>query len=190
MDLHLDITAPGRRPKPLHAEVARQLSEADLALLASDRGTAAQPLKRIGERHHALARNLAAGLSPGQAAAITGLCLSRVSVLQGDPAFQELMQFYRQEKDAAFADMYEQLAGLSKDALLLMRERLEEAPEEFSNPMLLEIVTKLADRSGHGPSSRSEVNVNVNIAGRLEEARKRAKLAAQGQIIDAQAQEL
>lgn len=190
MDFNFDITSPGRRAKPLEAEVARPLAEADLALLATERGITQAPLKRISERHHALARNLAAGLSPAQAAAITGMCGSRISVLQGDPAFQELVTFYRGEKDAAFADMYEQLAGLSKDALLLLRERLEDTPEDFGNGMLLEIVTKLADRSGHGPASRSEVSVNVNIASRLEEARKRARAAALGQVIDAEAQEL
>lgn len=190
MHLDLDIqglTAPGRRSTPLRAEVQRPLRDSDLALLAADRGTTAPALKRISERHHALARNLAAGLSPGEAAVVIGMCASRVSVLQGDPAFQELLQFYRSEKDASFADMYEQLAGLSKDALLLMRERLEDSPEDFSNPQLLEIVTKLADRSGYGPTSTQQnLNVNVDIASRLEVARKRARAAARGEIIEVQ----
>jgi hypothetical protein len=188
MDLRLDISslsAPGRRSQPLEAAVVRPLRDADLAMLADNRGTTQPALKRISERHHALARNLAAGLSPGEAAAIVGLCSSRVSVLQGDPAFEELVRFYRGNKDAVYADMYEQLAGMGKDALLLLRERLEETPEDFTNGMLLDVVTKLADRSGHGPTSTQQnLNVNVNIASRLEEARKRARSAAQGQVIE------
>ena len=187
-DLALDLTSltsRGRRAEPLDAVVCRPLRDADLALLTASRGTGASPLKRISERHHALARNLAAGLSPGEAAAVVGMCGSRISVLQGDPAFEELVRFYRQQKDVVYADMYEQLAGMSKDALLLLRERMEDTPEEFSNGMLLEIVTKLADRSGHGPTSTTQnLNLNVNIAARLEEARKRALASARGEVID------
>ena len=186
MDLDLrDITAPGRRAQPLEASVLRPLRGADLELLKGERGSAPAKLKRISERHHSLARSLAAGLSPGEAAATVGLCSSRVSILQDDPAFKELVEFYRANKDAVYAEMYEQLAGMSKDALLVLRERLEDDPDEFSNAQLLDVVTKLADRSGHGPqTSTTNLNVNVGIAGRLEEGRKRALAAARGETIE------
>jgi hypothetical protein len=72
--------------------------------------------------------------------------------------------------------MHEVLAGMSKEAALEIAERLEDDDMREKMPLasLLEIVKVGADRSGHGPSSSStQVNVNVNLASRLEEARKR-----------------
>lgn len=151
----------------------RRLTEEDLRLLSEEKGSKPAPLQRLRERHHALARNLAGGMRPEAAAAICGLSVSRVSILQGDPAFKDLVLFYRSEVEAQYAQVHEQLAGASLDALVILRERMEDTPDKIKTETLMEVVKMGADRTGYGPTSKTDVNVNVNLASRLEEARKR-----------------
>lgn len=189
MGLDLDIeslTGPGRRPAPVQAHVERDLTEADLALLAQGGSIEAPPLKRLTERHHGLARLLASGVKEGVAGALLGYSGSRVSILKSSPAFRELLELYRSEQDAVFLSTAEQLAGLSKDAILLLRERLEDEPEKLTTGALMELVKLTADRTGFGPKSTQDVNVNVNLADRLEAARARARqaLLPQGEVIE------
>ena len=150
----------------------RDLMPADVALL----GTGAAkppPIKKILQRHHALARCLAAGMTQHEAGLATGYSDSRVSILMDDPTFLELVDLYRRDVDTKFQDMQERLLGLSIDAIDELHERLESNPASLSSAMLLQIVEKTADRSGNGPSTTQNVNVNVNMASRLEAARKR-----------------
>lgn len=179
--LGLDVRTVGRAPKAIHAVEVRELVDADLAMLSTERGIAAQPLKRLGERHHALARTLAAGTPPGEAALVVGLTGSRVSILLSDPTFQELVEFYRDKVDAAFVGMQETLAGLAHDAALELRMRLEDTPEDVTVNQLIEITKLGADRTGHGPSSKQEHSFSSGIADRMQEARERV---AKRKLID------
>lgn len=170
------LRTTGRAAKPISAVLVRELDEADLVLLGEERGVKAAPLKRLSERHHALARCLAQGMTSGDAAINCGYVASRVSVLQADPAFQELVHFYRQDVNSKYLDMHGILAGLSIDAAMELRERLEADAEveekKLSVTALIELTKLGADRTGFGPQS-SQLNVNVDLAGRLEAARKR-----------------
>lgn len=159
---------------PLEFAVVRPLQEADLVLLASPGATPAIPLKRISERHHALARLLALGTAPSEAAVVVGYELSRVSILQGDPSFKELVEFYRAQVDAEFADTVGQLAGFSKDVLQELRGRLEDKPESFDNKELKELLVTTLDRTGFGPTHKQEQTITVNLGERLAQARLRA----------------
>lgn len=175
MDLSAEIfRTRGRAPKPVVATVVRQLDTADLVLLGQEKGSKTPAIKRLRERHHALARNIASGMSPGEAGLLQGYSLSRVSILQNDPAFKELLEFYRQDAQRPYRDLHVRLSGLSMDAAEELSNRLEEEPEKITNNQLMEITKLGADRTGHGPSSTS-LNVNVDLAGRLEAARKRVK---------------
>lgn len=166
----------GRAAKPLDAVVLRSLTSADLSLLADEKGSKPSAIKRLSDRHHALARNLAAGMSESEAAIIVGLTLNRVSILKGDPAFEELLEFYRQDVTRVYRDMHEKLHGVATTALNLIEERLEDEPEKVSTSQLLEITKMGADRSGFGPATtNTNVNVNIDLAGRLEAARKRVE---------------
>lgn len=149
----------GRRAAPLEAEKLRELRPADLALLDVEGRPAGSPklLAKLGERHHSLARALAAGMKDGQAAIITGYCVSRISTLKGDPTFQGLLDFYRANLDSTYADLHERMATLSLDAVNRLQELMEEAPDSLSPSLTLDIVKALADRTGHGPVSKSEV---------------------------------
>lgn len=178
MDLDLDITprTRGRAPAQISATFVRELEEADVALLAAERGSKAPALKRISDRHHALARALASGMGEGEAAIVCGYDISRISILKSDPAFRELLAFYREEKDRAFRSVQDKLAGIAGDALDELQTRLEDEPEKLSVAQLLNIVTMGADRSGNGPQSTQHVNVNEGLTLRMEAAR--ARLAA------------
>lgn len=166
----------GRAPAALCAAQVRELDETDVALLREERGVKAPALKRLSERHHALARCLASGMEEADAAITCGYVASRVSILKADPAFQELLVFYRQNVNSKYLDMHGVLAGLSLDAAAELRERLEldiEAEDKKITVGQLMELTKLgADRTGFGPQS-SQLNVNVDLAGRLQAARER-----------------
>lgn len=177
MDLGLDIIrTTGRASKAVHAVAVRELLPEDLLLLNEERGTKTPALKRLSNRHHALARNLASGMSHGEAALIVGLTNSTVSILLGDPAFKELVEFYQKDVDRVYRDVHQSLAEMSHDAIQLIQERLEdpEKAEKISTGQLLSIASMGADRTGFGPATKStNVNVNVDLGNRLENARKR-----------------
>ena len=177
---NLDINSlatPGRRAHAVESSVRRELRPEDLLLLATaERAVPVLPLKSLTERHHRLARLLAAGTKPGEAGIICGYEAARVSNLQTSPAFKELIAFYADVKDREFASTFEQLAGLAHDATMKLREKLESDEEELTIGQLLEIGKFAADRAGLGPSSTTkQVNVNINFAARLDEARRRAR---------------
>lgn len=158
--LDLSPRLQGRPRASLHAQVTRDLTGADIAALAQCRDTKPAPLKRIRSSHHALARCLASGMKPGQAALVTGYDGARISVLQGDPAFAALVDDYRREAREVFADMAERMSNLSLDAIEILQERLHEAPEGFTIPILLDLIKSFADRTGHGPGQEVKLTMN------------------------------
>lgn len=180
-----DLSRAGRKSAPIEAVVARPLRQADFVLLSECRSVAPIPIERITERHHAAARLTAQGLKPGEIAAILGYTVARLSNLRRDKAFQDLVELYMDTKEAEFVEVNARMAGISKDALVLIQERLEEDHENISLKELRETAVVFADRTGHGPTS-SQVNINVtaDMGDRLEKARARAKAAALGDVID------
>jgi len=146
------MAGPGRLPTPLDVEYVRDINEADLALMAiQPLGSVPPALKRITDRHHSLARLLASGVPDGEAALITGYDISRVSILKNSPAFQELLALYQSETRREFTSVLEHMAGVSRDALLELRERLEEDAARFSNADLVKVATEFIDRTVSGP---------------------------------------
>lgn len=176
VDLGLDITRTrGRAPKPVPAVELRDLTDADLALLDTEKGVRAPTIKKLKESHHALARALASGMRPAEAAQVTGYSLSRISIIQADPAFKDLMEVYRAEVGEAYDVLHGKMAAMAVDAVEEMHERLLDDPTEFSTNQLLDVAKTFADRTGFGPATKSTtVNVNVDLANRLEAGRRRA----------------
>lgn len=169
--------------EPLIAVLDRELTKEDLVALAEPRETKAPSLRRLSTRHHALARALAEGMTPGEAALMCNYVLSRVSILQDDPTFQELVNHYRKMVDAQYLDLHNRLAGLSMDAAGILADRMEDKPEEFENIELMKLVALGADRTGYGPSSTTNHNHVVGFANRLDKARERAA-ALRAPVID------
>lgn len=172
-DLGFDLHLSGRAPKALGAEVVRELTQSDLALLATERGVQPSHVQRITNRHHALARCLASGMSATEAGLVTGYTGSRISVLRGDPAFEELIAFYQGEKGLPVQDLQDKMTALAADTITELQERLETNPESFAVGELHDQFKLVADRSGFGPKA-TNVNVNVNLGDRMRTARERA----------------
>lgn len=167
------------------------LLDADIAMLTElsrDRVGAGKlaPLQRITNRHHALARMIASGSTNIEAGIVTGYAQITVTNLLSDPSFQELVTFYAGEANDEYRSFHNQLAGLGEDALQELRRRVEESPTELGAGFLLDVITKTADRTGNGPSTKTtqEINVNIGLADRLANARKRAQLAMDGVMRD------
>jgi hypothetical protein len=156
----------GQPPKEVFAEYERDLTAADLAALSLPKGTAPRSLVRIHASHHSLARCLATGMKPGQAALVTGYSPSRISILQSDPAFSALVADYQAEAKSAFADLAERMNDLSLDAIEILQERLHDTPEGFTIPVLLDIVKTFADRTGHGPNQEVHLKMSTDLIDR------------------------
>jgi hypothetical protein len=189
-DSVLGLVRRGRPRAQITYEIVRPIKAADLAMLAATDGlpNAGGTVKRLTDRHHGLARLIASGVAVGEAGAIMGYEGPRVSVLQADPAFQELVSMYRERVDEAFVSTMDQLSGMNRDVILELRERLEQAPEKFSNNELRQLLETSLDRTGYGPTHKQETSITVSLSERLDEARKRALAArrAEAQIIDAE----
>lgn len=177
-DLGLRLT--GRQNKHVTAVIAGNLTPSDLESLQDERGTVAPPIKKLRAKHHALARSIASGVSDGDAAVLIGYTSSRVSILKSDPSFKELVRFYTAKVDDQYLGMHERMAGLGLDAVNELSDRLDEDAESFSNTQLLEMASRMGDRTGHGPSSSTNINVKVGLADRLQQARLRMEEAVAG----------
>lgn len=187
------LRTTGRVERDLDPEFVRPLEASDLELLSKERGTqkpkTMSSLSRLSERHRNLARLLAIGKPGWECAAITGYTESHISILQSDPAMQNLIKHYREEVDIVYTQTNEKIAQLAGTAVDILQDRLEdpEKAEKMSDGQLLQIAAFAADRSGNGPASKSEVNVTIGVAERLEAARKRV-LASR--LIEAKAVEV
>lgn len=185
LDLELvDLTLPalrGRKPAALEVAQVGELTREDLAALSVERGIKQVPLKRLSERHHALARMLGSGVEVQESAYANGYEPARVHMLLQDEAFKELVEHYRIIPDAVYADLHQRLSGLSIDAAdEIDRRMVEDANRDegeapaISTSQLLNIVTIGADRTGFGPATKStHIHIHAGLAARLDAARKR-----------------
>lgn len=175
-ELVLGSARGGRKvAKPLALEVVRELGEGDLPALQAPQalGSTAPALVAIRNTHHMLARLLAEGRKPQECSLITGHSASRISILQNDPAFKDLVAYYRENVEAQYADVHARLAGLGMTAVEELQQRLEEEPEKFSAREVKEIAEFALDRSiapkktaggpgGGGPGSGG-LSININF---------------------------
>jgi hypothetical protein len=186
MDIGIQFKPPparGRKKMVLNATKTRDLTEADVGALwdVPEGGleSEANPVLKIRNTHHALARLLAEGRKQVEVSAITGYSPSYISTIQHDPAFKNLVSYYRGQVEEQFTSVHERLAALSMLSAEELQARLTENPEEFTIRELNDLLTLAADRTGFGPQSRNvNVNVNVDFASRLESARRRAGIGA------------
>jgi len=172
--MNKQVRTSGRAKKNVFAELDRLLGEDDLEMLSEEREIKAPQIVALRERHHAIARLIAEGKKPGEAALLCRYSQSRVSILLDDPAFMELVEHYRGLVNEEFVDFQKKLAELGLDAAMLLQERMEDKPDELSDSLLLQLVQVSADRTGHGPSAKSEINIKIGLADRLNQARQRS----------------
>jgi hypothetical protein len=173
--MSLGLRTTGRATKPIGYDILGELTEEDLESLTKERGTQPPAVMVMRERHHALAKSIASGVKPGDAAHIHRYSASRVSILLGDPAFQELVEHYRGLADEQYVDFHAKLGQLAVDASHLLQERMEDPEQavDISTGQLLQIITAGADRTGFGPTQKTEVNHKIGLADKLADARNR-----------------
>lgn len=142
-------SARGKRPQPAAVSYVRDLGPEDAELITNPPALGSQTpsLVRLRTAHHALARLLAEGVPAVQASAITGYSLSRITILQADPAFADLLSYYKGQVAEKYLDVHERLGVLGMTAVEELQERLEERPEEFKNRELMELAEMALDRS-------------------------------------------
>lgn len=181
-DLELLLRSPpGGRAPAANGSLVRDLTEADLhALHTAKLNVPPKLISRIRNTHHALARLVAAGVRNEEISRITGFSPSWISTLSNqDPAFKNLVEYYREQVASEFSEvhisLHERLTSVAMLAAEELQERLTNEPESLSPGELNDLVKSAADRTGFGPQTKStNVNVNIDLAERLEAARKRA----------------
>lgn len=169
--------AKGRKERALDAEVLRPLGPEDQVELLEYKANKAPALTRIRARHHTLARCVAGGMQPTEAAAACGMTPQTVYNLLDDPTFKELLTAYKTDVNKVYLDFHQRLADLAIESVEVLHDRVENTPEEVTTGQLIELVKTTADRTGHGPqTSNTNVNINVGMADRLKAARERVKV--------------
>ena len=173
---------------PIPLDVKPLTAEKVAAASRREEGIKPSALERLTSRHHAIARDIAAGVRTGDVAAKYGLTPSRISILKGDGTFNDLVEFYRARGDAMFDLVHERLAGVAFDALEVIADRITDPDQaaEIDLSELTKLVQMTTDRTGHAPKRVEEKNVNINFGDQLEAARQRAR----ERIIDATAIEV
>lgn len=180
----LDFRIQGRAAKPVECEIVRELTGVDLALLDAPRESKPSSIKKLRDAHHNIARLLAQGLGTTEVAEHTGYSISRVSILQADPAFIELVAFYRKHvaevAEEVLTDATVKMTTVRNEIIEELHDRLSEAPETIPTDTLLDALKVTADRTGMGPMSKSlNAHVHVDLADRIAAGRRRvAQLGA------------
>ena len=142
--------AKGDKLAQLEIDYIRDLTAADVEILNTIPLTdeSYTPVKSLRATHHALARLLAQGIKPEEAAATTGHSVSRVYVLQTqDRAFIDLVEHYRTEVSSQYLDVHARLGMLGLATIEELMERLEVEPGKFTSRELFALAELTLDRS-------------------------------------------
>ena len=105
-------------------------------------------IKKLRDTHHTLARLMAEGKKGVEICALTGYSQSRLSILKNDPAFAELVEFYRANTLAQYEGLHQRLADFGGEILTVLSDRLDETPERFTVKELQGLLETTLDRSG------------------------------------------
>lgn len=112
--------------------ISHQLEAEDLMRLTTEDAprVAAPILQRLRASHHAAARHLATGKSIRETAILVGRTPQRIGDLTRDPAFQELMHYYNDQKaEVSITDsnrIQEKLVEMAELATDELLDRLED----------------------------------------------------------------
>lgn len=171
----------GKIASDLQITAIRELSRDDLACVKDKRSAPA--VQRFRDPHHRLARLLASGLRPAEAATQAGYSLARIYILQADPSFQDLITAYRKDVHNAFISAEEErhrtATEVNLKALRHLNEHFDEADEKGELVPLGRALAVFADTSDRVGLSKKSTNVNINVdfAAKLEGAIARSRNA-------------
>lgn len=165
-DLGLLATVPsarGRRPAPLQLEYVRDIDASDAsALLApAPKGSTTPSVLTLRNTHHQLARLLASGIKQAEISLMTGYSQSRISILKNDPAFAELIEYYKTQTEQRYLDIHEKLATVGTAVVEELAERVEDG--KLTNRELMEFGEFCLDRS-LTPQGRTQPTGGAGVA--------------------------
>jgi len=151
----LALGTRGRAPTVLRMERLRDITMEELrAMTVRGEAPPGPLLQKVRQIHHLQARLLSEGRTLTEVAGLCGTSAVRLSMLQKDPMFQELIEYYRRQGEHAFVEVKEKLGVLGTMATEELIERLDEKPESFSNETLMRLGTFALDRSiAPGPAT-------------------------------------
>jgi hypothetical protein len=168
-----------RKPGTATILSVRPLTEADLSHLKTR--AVQQPIQKMKDSHHRVARLLASGLYKDyEVATICGYSLAMIGHLKSDPACLELIAHYRA---LTFNEEADEISEAKARAMRIMSKadrRLEDLLDEdepMSPQQLLAISADRHDRVGL-TKKQTNFNVNVGMAEKLEAALARTKKVA------------
>ena len=170
----------------IQAEIGRSLGLEDKALMSATRlGSTTPKLKKIRAVHHAAARLMATGMKNAEVSMNVGLCVSRLSILQNDPAFADLITHYTEAEKERFASVQDRMAMLGMVASEELTERILEAPEEMTSKDLTEVMKISLDRGGYAPITKSETKSTHLVLGPadLAKIKQSTEESANGRVI-------
>lgn len=171
-----DTLFTGKLPAPdFEAHYVRDLSAEDTLILESaSLGVKTPALKRLRDHHHKVAELQAQGFKPGDISQITGMCLSRLSILKNDPAFIELVAYYKGEYLKAAVKDFDRIQMVSRSATAILQERMDDMPELLETKDLIKIAEFGADRTGHGPTANLNTRTMVISSDDLHKLKEEA----------------
>lgn len=173
-ELDLGSARGGRKPSaPLDMEVVRPLVPEDLAAIANPPAIAgALPtVKALRHSHHRLAQLIAEGKPQVEVCRVTGYSASYLSILKTDPAFEELIQYYAEQRQLATVDSMERLRLLGIDATEKLHEQLHDETQTWSKRELMELVDmavvkpQAAQVKTQGPGPGPGISLEVKFVG-------------------------
>lgn len=169
----------------LEASFARDLTSEDTDSLRDEPRSSTLPpsVQKLRGTHHRVAQLLALGQhNQNEISVITGYSPSRISILQNDPAFKELIAHYTSCGKEVFVNVQQKMLGVVSDAVDELQSRLDEQGETFTVTQLLAVVEKLGDRVPEtavvtknmhlhaqapiSPTQLAEIKASVNAAQR------------------------
>jgi len=175
----LEAVALAGMGRPLEpCEILREIEASDLPLLAQEQrehnwkvDSPDKLLQTLRTGHHKLAQLLAADVSAADASLMTGRSPSSISALKSDPAFQELLAYYKEQQSGRDFEAYDRLVTLGATAMDVLQERIEDNPDRFTNNELRQLVESTMDRSAapakgdprQNAGKQQGLNVNINF---------------------------
>lgn len=136
------IPARGAIKTPLTLEYERDLTMNDIARLDLALPQAPPPIRTVRAIHHRQAQLLAEGKSMAEVARIVGSDESRIARLSNDPAFAELVHYYRDQCTEIEFDAYRKAQDALVDIFELTQEEIRarlEDPDKIARVSLSEL---------------------------------------------------
>ena len=136
-------------------------------------------IERFREGHHAVARMIAAGMTPSMVRQRTGYSTRRLTLLMGDSAFNDLIAHYAKRlhaqwdvEDDIYATMMTANRIRAEFTVTEHMDRAEDSGELIPLAMADKISQSRADRQGYG--KHSTITHNHDFAAALDRAIERS----------------